>query len=91
MRLMIRKKFFDQIVYGNKRLELRDAHITFVCEETGRMVRVVVDGVVLYSRDASMKYLKQYSGVDEKLFDELFEDNRQIAFSLGEVGKVQQK
>ena len=35
MKLSIKKEYFDQIKAGVKRLEYRDAHITFVCEETG--------------------------------------------------------
>ena len=35
MKLPIKKKWFDKIKNGEKLIEYRDAHITFVCEETG--------------------------------------------------------
>ncbi len=34
MKLPIKKKYFDQIKSGEKIIEYRDAHITFICEET---------------------------------------------------------
>jgi len=39
MKLPIKKKYFDQIKSGEKDFELRDAHITFICEETGETLR----------------------------------------------------
>jgi hypothetical protein len=39
MKLPIKKKYFDQIKNGTKELEWRDAHITFICEETGETLR----------------------------------------------------
>lgn len=39
MKLPIKKKYFDMIEKGEKDFELRDAHITFVCEETGKELR----------------------------------------------------
>jgi hypothetical protein len=35
MKLNIKKKYFDEIKAGIKTVDLRDAHITFICEETG--------------------------------------------------------
>ncbi len=35
MKLPIKKKYFDKIKSGEKVLEYRDSHITFICEETG--------------------------------------------------------
>lgn len=88
MWLMIRKRFFDQIVAGKKGIEHRDAHLTFECEETGRTVRADVDTIMLYSREMTRRYMNQYSKVDDRMFDELFEDQVQIAFALKNVGKV---
>ena len=34
MKLPIKKKYFDLIKSGEKIVEYRDAHITFICEET---------------------------------------------------------
>ena len=43
MKLPILKKYYDQIESGEKEYEFRDAHITFICEETGRtMTRKVI-------------------------------------------------
>lgn len=39
MKLPIKKKYFDQIKAGIKSFEYRDAHITFMCEETGEELR----------------------------------------------------
>ena len=39
MKLPIKKKYFDEIKIGIKKVEYRDAHITFVCEETGEELR----------------------------------------------------
>lgn len=39
MKLSIKKKYFDLIKRGIKTIEYRDAHITFVCEETGEKLR----------------------------------------------------
>jgi len=38
MKLPIKKQYFDQIKNGQKFHERRDAHITFVCEETGETI-----------------------------------------------------
>ena len=35
MKLPIKRKYFNRIKSGEKDIEYRDAHITFVCEETG--------------------------------------------------------
>jgi len=35
MKLPIKKEYFELIKRGGKMIEYRDAHITFVCEETG--------------------------------------------------------
>ena len=39
MKLPIKKKYFDKIKAGDKFLEYRDAHITFICQETGETLR----------------------------------------------------
>lgn len=39
MKLPIKKEYFDKIKSGEKRFDYRDAHITFVCEETGETLR----------------------------------------------------
>lgn len=48
MKLPIKKKYFDEIKSGKKKLEYRDAHITFVCEETGeKLVKNIIDAIVM--------------------------------------------
>ena len=48
MKLNIKKKYFDEIKAGTKRLDCRDAHITFICEETGEpLVKKVVDCCII--------------------------------------------
>lgn len=43
MKLKIKRKYFDLIKAGTKTVDLRDAHITFVCEENGEtLVKRVV-------------------------------------------------
>ena len=47
MKLPIKKEHFDRIKTGEKRREYRDAHITFVCEETGERLTCKVLHVVM--------------------------------------------
>ena len=45
MKLPIKKKYFDLIKSGKKEFEYRDAHITFICEETGEQLRKEIEDV----------------------------------------------
>ena len=74
MKLPIKKEYFDAIKNGSKTIEYRDAHITFVCESTGRAMRKKVRGVKLVDN----------SKVSEIYPKELFDDVVQIEFELGE-------
>lgn len=47
MKLPIKKKWFDQIKSGKKTTEFREAHITFVCEETGERLTVPVKSMFM--------------------------------------------
>ncbi len=47
MKLPIKKKYFEQIKSGQKDLEWRDSHITFICEGTGETLRKNVVGVCI--------------------------------------------
>lgn len=71
MKLPIKKEFFDMILEGKKEYDLRDAHITFVCEETGRTLRKKVAHVTMESINAIPENLHY-----------LFEDEMVIAFHL---------
>jgi len=44
MKLLIKKKYFDLIKEGKKKFEYRDAHITFICEETKETLKKEVIG-----------------------------------------------
>lgn len=69
MKLPIKKKYFDEIKSGYKIHEYRDAHITFVCEETGEELRKDLVGVELIKRHPN-------------LFPDVLEDDKVILFSL---------
>lgn len=73
MKLPIKKKYFDLIKEGKKQWEYRDAHITFVCEETGETLVKKVDGIYLITKDDLPEDLKNSS---------MFEDNFIIEFRL---------
>jgi len=51
MKLPIKKEYFDRIKSGEKNFELRDAHITFICEETGETLKKQVANVKLVQND----------------------------------------
>ena len=74
MKLPIKKKYFDQIKSGSKKFEFRDAHITFVCEETGRTITKRVWGVSLAP---AIDIVKSFN-----LDEELFEDDEVIVFNI---------
>ena len=71
MKLPIKKEYFDAIERGDKIMEFRDAHITFECEETKRVMRKEVIGVMMAKR----RHL-------DRSIAGLFEDNYVIAFRL---------
>jgi len=72
MKLPIKKEYFDAIKNGSKKFEYRDAHITFVCEETGRTMRKEVV-------DVSMVLVET---VPDMFPHVLFDDERVIRFAL---------
>jgi hypothetical protein len=77
MKLPIKKEFFDAIKKGYKTVEWRDAHITFVCDETGETLTKKVKAV----------YLTDIWDLPEVLhnseYRHLFTDNDLIRFELG--------
>lgn len=85
MKLPIKKVWFDQIVNLKKPVEFRDAHITFVCEETGEMAYATVKGIYLSSRASTEDSLK---GISKGEFKNMFSDDRQMAFVLGNIRKL---
>ena len=58
MKLPIKKKWFDQIKAGKKVKEFREAHITFICEETGEQLRKKVTAVCMWDRKLLPKDVK---------------------------------
>jgi len=50
MKLKIKQEFFEAIKSGEKTIDYRDAHITFVCEETGETLRKEVVRVSMMER-----------------------------------------
>ena len=70
MKLLIKKKYFEQIKSGKKKFELRDAHITFVCIGSGEELRK-------YIIDVSIDFRRNFSG-----YDDVLEDDRIIVFDL---------
>ena len=69
MKLPIKKVYFDQIKEGKKDVEYRDAHITFVCEETGETLL----------RDVNDIWLSH--GIKEN-FPDVLEDESTICFDI---------
>lgn len=73
MKLPIKKEFFDAIEKGYKTVEWRDAHITFVCEKTGRTLR----------KDIKKIEIVDFFDLPGKLQTSgLFDDNNLIKFEL---------
>jgi len=79
MKLPIKKKYFDMVKAGDKNVDFRDSHITFVCEETGETLRKEVNRVFLTKRKW---ILPEYNDKS------LFEDEVLIAFDLVDAPKT---
>jgi hypothetical protein len=78
MKLPIKKKYFDLIKNGNKNLEYREAHITFICEETGETLRKEI----IHAEILSEKVSNQIRLVIEDNIS-LGESGSLISFTLG--------
>lgn len=70
MKLPIKQKYLDDILAGRKIVEYRDAHITFVSEETGK--EYVFD-VLASSVSNNIKHL----------YPDVLEDENTLCFVLG--------
>ncbi len=75
MKLPIKKEYFDLVKAGIKQREYRDAHITFVCEETGETLRRDVVGVEIADRNFMPEEIRD---------SPMFEDESIIVFKLEE-------
>jgi hypothetical protein len=73
MKLITLKKYFDKIKNGEKKIDYRDAHITFVCEETGEELKKHVKAVSIINKSELSKELKE---------SKMFDDEKIIAFEL---------
>jgi len=74
MKLNIKKKYFDEIKAGKKSLDVRDAHATFICEETGEtLVKKIVAAAVIKR--------------PPELYPDVLSDDKIVAFELGEMDK----
>ena len=76
MKLPIRKKYFDQIKEGKKELEMRSAHITFVCEETGETLRRYVAEVCMFPKNVLKSELRN---------SKMFQEDMLIGFVLSKT------
>lgn len=72
MKLPIKKEYFDAIKDGSKIYEFRDAHITFVCESTGRAMRKNIVHIDLIDK----------TKIPDAYPPELFDDDILIKFQL---------
>jgi hypothetical protein len=70
MKLPIKQKYFEQIKRGEKTVEYRDAHITFVCEETRETLR---KNISVVNKEELSQGLMRIG---------MFEDNKIIVFEL---------
>ena len=75
MKLPIKKKYFDQIKAGKKKIEYRDAHITFQCEETGETMRKEITSCELQRR--------------YERFPDVLEDDYIVIFEIGDKDDLQ--
>ncbi len=66
MKLPIKKKYFDEIKSGKKTKEYRDAHITFVCEETGEQLRMEVEVCSVIDRTQIPLQYRNAEGLTEQ-------------------------
>ena len=72
MKLPIKKEYFDAIKDGSKIYEFRDAHITFVCESTGRAMKKNIVNIDLIDK----------AKIPDVYPPELFDDDILIKFQL---------
>jgi len=73
MKLLALKKYFDKIKAGEKKIDYRDAHITFVCEETGEELKKDIKSARIINKSKLPDELKK---------TKLFDDENIIAFEL---------
>lgn len=83
MKLKIKEKWFNEIKAGKKKLDYRDDHITFVCEETGEELRKKIGCASFCHRTHTYNIFVKKGKMTKKEFNETFEKNQnQIVFVL---------
>ena len=65
MKLPIKKEYFDAIKAGVKKKDFRDAHITFICPETGEVITKKIKRVEVIKKEDLPNELK-----DSDMFDD---------------------
>jgi len=73
MKLKIRNEYFNDIKNGKKKFEYRDAHITFINEDTNEKLKKYVKSVNLILQEFAPKEFKGKG---------LFDDDKVIQFEL---------
>lgn len=79
MKLKIKKKWFDKIKSCEKDFEIRDAHLTLICEETKEFLKADIIKADIITKADTKAIL---TPIPNKEFKELFEDNKQIKFKI---------
>ncbi len=78
MKLPIKTEFFNRIKAGEKRVEYRDAHITFICDATGEELVANVSSAEVVEREVMPRELQESN---------MFDDRHVIRFVLDEPKK----
>ena len=81
MKLSVKQKYFDRIKSGEKEFEYRDAHITFICEETGETTVKRVFKAQVISR-LQPPHAHDQQSLDEASADDSIGDEEVIKFYL---------
>ena len=79
MELEIKHKYFEQIKSGKKDIEIRDAHITFISEETGESITKKVWSAGVGKKQAVLMFADILTEEEAK---ELFTDENLMYFVL---------
>ncbi len=76
MRLYIKDEYFEAIRNGKKKIDYREAHITFANEKTKELLKVEITAVNFMCRSQLPKELKNKPFLKEDFI---------VSFELGEV------
>ena len=76
MKLQINHEYFEQIKTGNKLIEYRDAHITFIDEETKEQIQIHVQDCFVTKSKGLNPNIKQLF-TDDKVIGFILKSNKQ--------------